>query len=173
MPYLRLDVAPQTTLTDAEVRSLGLIPVFRRDRSVLAAYSPDRSLARLDSQMDSYGKQRKRLAALAKIEQVGPWKREDRTSERLKATRLEARETYTVDLVLLPLDDETPNPQALRSVERFVADQQGQVVDRALERNFTAVRVRMGGQSLEALLDYRMTSRWWICHQRPMCSCAK
>lgn len=112
-------------------------------------------MARFEAQVDSYGKLRKKLAALAKIDRIGPWMREDRTSKRLGLTRLEADQIYTVDLLLLPLEDDIQNPQALRAVEEYVSSQGGQMVDRAVEPSFTAVRVRMGGQSLESLLEYR------------------
>lgn len=155
VPYLRLDLAPKATLTDDEVRSLGLVPVFRRDQSILVAHGTDASLARFEAQVHSYARLQKKLAALAKVDHIGPWLREDRVSPRLREFLPVAAETYTVDIVLLPLEDDVPNPQALRAIEEFVASEQGQVVDRALGRRFTALRVRMGGQSLDALLEYR------------------
>ncbi len=155
VPYLRLDLAPKTTLSDDEVKSLGLVPVFRRDQSILVAHGTDSSLAKFESQVDSYARLRKKLQALAKVDHIGPWLREDRVSPRLREFSPVASQTYTVDIVLLPLEDDVPNPQALRAIEEFVVSQQGQVVDRALSRQFTALRVRMGGQSLDALLEYR------------------
>jgi len=47
VPYLRLDLASKATLTDDEVKSLGLVPVFRRDQSILVAHGTDSSLARV------------------------------------------------------------------------------------------------------------------------------
>jgi hypothetical protein len=155
VPYVRLDVAPKAVLTDVEVKSLGLIPVHRKEHSVVAAYSTDHALSQLDVQMDSYASERRKLAALAKIERISPWSREDRTSERLKAIHIEPKGEYTVDVLLLPLEDDVANPQALRSIEGFVTTGGGAVLDRALERSFTALRVRLGGQSLGALLEFR------------------
>ncbi len=155
VPYVRLDVAPKTVLSDIEVKSLGLIPVHRRERSVIAAYSTDHALSQLDAQVDSYASERRKLAALAKIERISPWTSEDRTSERLKAIRIDPKVEYIVDVLLLPLEDDVPNPQAVRAVESFVSTGGGEVLDRALERSFTALRVRLGGQSLAALLEFR------------------
>ncbi len=155
VPYVRIQVAGGTVLTDDEIKALGLIPVYRREDAVLAAYATDRELKTLESQLDSYARQRKKLAALSKIETIKPWSREDRTSVRLKATAIEADHEYIVDVLLLPVEGRSVNPQALSAIERFVAGQGGRVVDRALEPSFTAARLRLGGQALENLLEYR------------------
>jgi len=156
VPYVRVRLAPGAILTDDELKSLGLIPVFRREDAVLAAYSPQRDLRTFGSQLDSYARQQKKLAALAKIEAIGPWSREDRISRRLQSLgAIEASRRYTVDMLLLPIESAPANPQALPAIERYLADQGGTIVDRAIEPTFTALRVRLGGQALEGLLDYR------------------
>jgi len=155
VPYVRIKLAPGAIASDDELRSLGLIPVFRREDSVLAAYSTDRDLRVLDSQIDSYAKLKKKLAALAKIEAITAWSREDRMSSRVRALTIAPDREYTVDMVLLPIEGHPANPQALPVIERFLASQNGKVVDRAVEPTFTALRVRVGGQALNSLLDYR------------------
>jgi len=156
VPYVRVELARGALISDDELKSIGLIPVYRREEAVLAAYSPECDLHTLDSQISSYASQRKKLAALAKIDSIKAWTREDRTSPRLlKLGRLAKEGLFTVDLLLLPIEGEPANPQALPAIERFVAAQRGHVVDRALEPTFTALRVRLGGQSLNDLLDYR------------------
>src|SRR5262249_34507040 len=85
VPYVRVQLAPGTILGDDELKAVGLIRVYRREDAVLAAYSPDRDLGRFESQLDSYARMTKKLAALAKIETILPWSRDDRTSTRLRA----------------------------------------------------------------------------------------
>ena len=156
VPYVRIRPAAGAILTDEELKSLGLIPVYRREDAVLAAYSPQRDLRTFDSQLDSYARQRRKLAALAKIETIGPWSREDRISRRLQSLgTIESGRRYTVDLLLLPIDVAPANPQALSAIQQYLTDQGGNIVDQAVEPTFTALRVRLGGQALNGLLDYR------------------
>lgn len=155
VPYVRIQLAPRALVSDAELRAVGLIPVYRREDAVLAAYSTERDLHTLDAQITSYSQLKKKLATLAKIESILPWRREDRTSSRLSALTIEPDQTYTVDVLLLPIEGNPANPQAVPVIEQFVAREKGKVVDRAVTPGFTALRVRMGGQSLNALLDYR------------------
>lgn len=156
VPYVRVQLALGALVSDADFKSLGLIPVYRRDGAVLAAYSPERDLRTLDSQLDSYARQRRKLAILAKIDTIKPWTRDDRTSERLRILgALSKAQEYMVDILLLPIDDQPANPQTLPVIERYVTLHRGRVVDRAAEPTFTALRVRLGGQALDNLLDYR------------------
>jgi hypothetical protein len=155
VPYVRIKLAPGVIASDDELKSVGLIPVYRREDSVLAAYSPEREMRTLGSQLDSYAQLKKKLAALSKIDAISPWSREDRMSSRLRAISIEAGQEYTVDLLLLPIEGHPANPQAVPAIERFLASQQGRVVDRAVEPTFTALRIRAGGQTLNSLLDYR------------------
>ena len=155
VPYLRIKLAPGMMASDDELKSIGLIPVYRREDSVLAAYSPERDLRTLDSQLDSYARLKKKLAVLAKIENMAAWSREDRMSSRLRALTISPDLEYTVDMVLLPIEGHPANPQTLPAIEGFLAGQNGKVVDRIAEPTFTALRVRVGGQALNSLLDYR------------------
>jgi len=156
VPYVRIQLTRGALVSDGELRALGLIPVYRREDAVLAAYSAERDLHTLDSQLDSYAHLKKKLAALAKIDTIKPWTREDRTSSRLQALgALDAHKEYTVDVLLLPIEGQPANPQALPAIERYVSAQRGNVVDRAVTTTFTAFRVRLGGQALDNLLDYR------------------
>ena len=157
VPYLRVQVAKGAILTDAELRALGLVPVYRREDAVLAAYAVDPSMRRLETQLASYAALKKKLAALAKIESVGAWSREDRTSPRLAAIlgHLEPRRQYTIDLLLLPIDGAAANPRTEEAIQAFAERRGGVVVDRADEPNFVALRVRLGGQALGELLEYR------------------
>jgi hypothetical protein len=155
VPYVRIELAPNTFVSDAELSSIGLIPVYRRDGAILAAYSRERDLRTFERQLASYMQIQKKLAVLAKIETVRPWSREDRTGARLRAVTIDADREYTVDLLLMPFQNEEPNPQAVRAIEQFVLSTRGRVVDRALEPNFSALRVRLGGQTLEQMLEYR------------------
>jgi hypothetical protein len=155
VPYVRIKLAPGVIASDDELKSVGLIPVYRREDSVLAAYSPEREMRTLGSQLDSYAQLKKKLAALSKIDAISPRSREDRMSSRLRAISIEAGQEYTVDLLLLPIEGHPANPQAVPAIERFLASQQGRVVDRAVEPTFTALRIRAGGQTLNSLLDYR------------------
>lgn len=157
VPYLRVQVAKGAVLTDAELASLGLVAVFRRGDAVLAAYAVDRNMQRLQAQVESYAALKKKLAALAKIDSVSAWSREDRTSPRLAELlpRLEAREPYSVDLVLLPIEGAAANPRTVDAIQAFAAQRGGILVDRAEEPGFVALRVRLGGQALRELLEYR------------------
>lgn len=155
VPYVRIKLAPGVIASDDELKSVGLIPVYRREDAVLAAYSPEREMRTFSSQVDSYAQLKKKLAALSKIDAISPWSREDRMSSRLRAISIEAGLEYTVDLLLLPIEGHPANPQAVPAIERFIASQQGRIVDRAIEPTFTALRIRAGGQTLNSLLDYR------------------
>jgi hypothetical protein len=156
VPYVRIQPAAKTILSDDELKGVGLIPVYRREDAVIAAYSPERDLKKFDAQLKSYATESKKLAALAKIETILPWRREDRTSPRLRALGvLEMDREYTVDVLLLPIETASANPQAARVIEQFVTGRQGRIVDRALNRTFSALRVRLGGQGLDELLEYR------------------
>src|ERR1022692_2953604 len=68
VPYVRISIADRAVLTDAEVRSLGLVPVFRREDSILAAYATDPRMAKLESQLKLYETDRKVPGGLSKIE---------------------------------------------------------------------------------------------------------
>ncbi len=57
VPYLRIEVAPGVIVTDAELASIGLVPVYRREDSILAAYSRDRDLGTFQSQLTSSDRQ--------------------------------------------------------------------------------------------------------------------
>jgi hypothetical protein len=155
VPYVRIEVAKGALLTDVDLRSLGLVPVYRREDAVLAAYARERDLSTFANQLDAYAKARKKLAALAKVESIKPWSREDRLGPRLSATEIDLLKEYTVDLLLMPTEDEQQNPQAVRAIDRFVEQASGRVVDRAMESTFSALRVRLGGQALNQMLDYR------------------
>lgn len=155
VPYVRIELAPGMVVFDQELKSVGLIPVFRRDAAVLAAYSPDGTLKQLDQQLNSYAAQRRKLQVLSKIETVLPWSRDDRMSSRLRAVGLADDEEYTVDLLLLPIEGHPANPQAVPAIERFAAGRGGRLVDKSKQPSFTALRVRLGGQALSDLLDFR------------------
>ncbi len=155
VPYVRIQLAPGAIVSDQDLKSVGLIPVYRREDAVLAAYSPERDLRTLASQLDSYASQRKKLAVLAKIETVKPWSREDRMSTRLKEVTIDDLSEYTVDLLMLPIEGQPANPQAVPAIEQFATEHQGRIVDKAIQPTFTALRVRLGGQALNDLLEYR------------------
>ena len=155
VPYVRIELAPNTFVTDAELGSIGLVPVYRREDAILAAYARERDLRTFQSQLASYSQLKKKLTVLAKIESFKPWSRDDRTSARLKALTIAPASEYTVDLLLMPALGEAPNPQAVRAVEHFVTANRGRVVDRAWEPIFAALRVRLRGQALDEMLDYR------------------
>lgn len=155
VPYVRIELARGMLVSDAELSSLGLIPVYRREDAILAAYSRDRDLRTFRSQLASYAQLKKTLAVFAKIETIKPWSRDDKTGTRLKGVTITPSNEYTVDLLLMPVEDERPNAQAVRAIEHFVQGHRGSVVDRALEPTFAALRVRLGGQALDEILDYR------------------
>lgn len=161
VPYVRLQPAPGTLVTEQDVKSLGLVPILRREDSVIAAYAVDRNLSSFQQRLARYeASPANRLQAISKFDSVSPWSREERTSPRLREIELEPDRPYTVDVLLLPLEGERPNRQALRAVETFVERQQGQVLDRSLAPNFAALRVRLGGQALDTLLEYRDDIAW-------------
>lgn len=155
VPYVRVELAPRTFVTDAELKSVGLEPVYRREDAVLAAYSPDGDLSRLEERVSSYSQLKLKLQVLAKIESVKPWSRNDRTTDRLRALTIKRAQEYTVDLLLMPWADEKPNRQAVRALQQFVEQHQGRVLDRAIVPTFAALRVRVRGQTLDQILDYR------------------
>ena len=127
-------------VSDADLQSLGLVPVYRREDSILVAYSTERDLRKFDAQVSSYSALRKKLSVLAKIETATPWTREDRTSPRLNALKLESDREYTVDLLLLPLDWSHQNTQAPAAIEKFVVQHPRRT--RRLLRPPTAPRAR-------------------------------
>jgi hypothetical protein len=155
VPYVRIEVARGKIVSDAELSSIGLVPVYRRDGAILAAYARERDLSTFDAQLASYSQLKKKLGILAKIETFMPWTREDRTGARLKAIEIAPGDEYSVDLLLMPASDEAPNAQAVRAVEAFVKANRGRVVDRVVEPTFAAMRVRLRGQALNQMLDYR------------------
>ena len=155
VPYVRLEFAASTVVLDADLASLGLVPVYRREDSVLAAYAKDGNLRTFDKQLISYAQLQKKLAVLAKIESVKPWSREDRMGPQLKELTIDSSREYTVDLLVMPIEGEEQNPAAIRAIEQFVESQRGRIVDRALEPTFSALRVRLGGQALDQMLEYR------------------
>lgn len=155
VPYVRLELAPGMFVTDAELLSVGLVPVYRREDAILAAYARDPDLRTFTEQVSSYEQLKKKLYVLAKIETVQPWSRADRTGPRLARQVLEASREYTVDLLLMPWEGEQPNPGAARALRTFVERAQGRILDEALEPTFSALRVRVGGQALDQILDYR------------------
>jgi subtilisin family serine protease len=154
---VRIEIARKATLSDAEIASLGLVPVYRREDAVLAAYAREADLSTFAGQVDSYRHERKKLLALAKIDAIKPWTRDDRLGPRLREQQNQIATTneYAVDLLLMPAHDETQNPQAIRAVERFVQRANGRVVDRAIAPTLAVLRVRLRGQALNELLDYR------------------
>jgi hypothetical protein len=155
VPYVRVELAPNMLVSDDDLSSLGLVPVYRREATILAAYSPERDFRTLANQLTSYAQLKKKLAVLAKIQTIKAWSREDRTSARLRDVTIIADDIYTVDLLMMAVEGDEPNPQAARAVEAYVVASRGRVVDRALGATFAAMRVRMGGQALDDMLEYR------------------
>jgi hypothetical protein len=92
---------------------------------------------------------------LSRMTSLGPWTRADRSSARLSDLTITNDGTYTVDLMFLPMDDARVAPGARNAVARFVQAQGGRVLDQMRSPRFEAIRVRLGGQSLNLLLDYR------------------
>ncbi len=86
---------------------------------------------------------------------LGPWTRADRESSQLAAVTINPTDRYTVDLMFLPMDGARIAPGAREAVARFVQSNGGNVLDTMRSARFEALRVRLGGQSLELLLDYR------------------
>ena len=146
VPYLKLDLAPGVVLSDVEVKSLGLVPVCvgRDHRLILAELDP--AMSQFRQKLGAYSTQSQKVAAMAKIESVGPWSRADRLSGAMATLRIEPVKTYTVDLLLLPMEDDEPNVQGVRETETYVAASGGTVLDRSVTKSFSALRVRLGGQ---------------------------
>jgi hypothetical protein len=153
VPYLRVSFAPGHNVPDVDLRRLGLEPVFRRGGGVVAAYAPEREATRLRGQVNAYAAERKALAALAKIEHLGPWTRIDRW--RGDQQILQGDETYTLDLVLLPTAAGPRNRAAIDAIAGFLQVAGGKVVDQVDAPTFSALRIRGRGQALETLLEYR------------------
>ncbi len=155
VPYVRITPAHKAVLADAEIRALGFKPVYRRSDSVIAAYATDRKMVTLKQKLGEYRDRRHKHANVAKIETIGPWSRKDRESSALKQSRISPAQLYVVDILLLPIDDAPSNPGSRVLIENFVRQEGGTVLDRVEETLFTAMRVRLGGQALEDLLEYR------------------
>jgi hypothetical protein len=94
VPYVRLEVARGAIVTDQELTSLGLVPVYRREDAILAAYSPDKNLKPFQRKLAAYVGEHQQVGVLAKIESVTAWSREDRISERIRATQIDPSRGY-------------------------------------------------------------------------------
>jgi subtilisin family serine protease len=155
VPYVRLQPIARTILTDDDVRGLGLIPVMHRADSVIAAYGQDRQLSKFDTKIASFAGGHAKHTVLLKLDAVGPWSRADRTSPRLQAVEIDPDKAYVVDLLLLPIDGASEASNATSAIQAYVRQVEGEVLDRMRSKMMSALRVRMRGQALDELLEYR------------------
>jgi hypothetical protein len=128
--------------------------MHRRDH-VIAAYATDGRLGELKKKIGEYQRQTAKHDMLAKIATLGPWTRADRQSPRLAELTIEPTNTYVLDLTFLPMDGERIATGTRVAVARYVQANGGTVLDKIRSADFEALRVRLGGQSLDQLLDYR------------------
>lgn len=155
VPYVRIQPEQRHMVSDADLRRFGLVPVMHRHDHVIAAYGTDAQLGALKKKVGEYQRGTAQHGALSRIATMGPWTRADRESPRLAELAIRPGDTYVVDLMFLPIDGARVAPGAREAVARFVQNEAGKVVDRMRSARFEALRVRLGGQSLERLLDYR------------------
>lgn len=155
VPYLRIAPEDRHNVSDADLGRLGLVPVMHRHDHVIAAYATDGQLRELKKKVGEYQRQTAKHDMLARIATLGPWTRHDRESPRLAALTLDPAHSYIVDLMFLPFDDRRVDTGARAAVARYVQSQGGEVLDQMRSARFEALRVRLGGQSLDQLLEYR------------------
>jgi hypothetical protein len=155
VPYVRIAPEAKHNVSDADLQRLGLVPVMHRHDHVIAAYATDGQLRELKKKVGEYQRQTAKHDMLARIATLGPWTRRDRESPRLAALTLEPATSYVVDLMFLPFDDRRVDTGARAAVARFVQAQGGKVLDQMRSARFEALRVRLGGQSLDQLLEHR------------------
>lgn len=122
---------------------------------MIAAYATDAQLGALRKKIGEYQRGTAQHGVLSRISMLGPWTRADRESSQLAAATINPNDRYTVDLMFLPMDGARVAPGAREAVARFVQANGGNVLDNMRSTRFEALRVRLGGQSLELLLDYR------------------
>lgn len=155
VPYVRIQPELRHMVSDADLRGLGLVPVMHRHDHVIAAYATDRRMGALKRKVGEYLRGTSKHTMLSRIATLGPWARADRESPRLAELMIKAGDTYIVDLMFLPMDGARVAPGARSAVARFVHANGGKVLDEMRSTRFQALRVRLGGQSLELLLEYR------------------
>jgi len=155
VPYVRIQPELRHMVSDADLRRFGLVPVMHRHDHVIAAYATDAQLGALKKKIGEYQRGTAQHATLSRIATLGPWTRADRVSPKLAELTIKPDDTYAVDLMFLPMDGARVAPGARQAVARFVLAQGGKVLDELRSTRFEALRVRLGGQSLEQLLDYR------------------
>lgn len=155
VPYVRIQPELKHVVSDADLARLGLVPVMHRHDHVIAAYATDNQFGALRKKVGEYQRQTAKHDMLSRIASLGPWTRADRSSPKITELTIKRDESYTVDLMLLPMDGARVVPHARNAVTRFVQAQGGRVLDQMRSTRFEALRVRLGGQSLELLLDYR------------------
>jgi len=122
---------------------------------VIAAYATDSQLGVLRKKVGEYQRQTAKHDMLSRIASLGPWTRADRSSPKIIELTIERTKVYTVDLMFLPMDGARIAPHARSAVTRFVQAQGGKVLDQMRSTRFEALRVRLGGQALDLLLDHR------------------
>ena len=155
VPYVRIQPELHHVVSDADLARLGLVPVMHRYDHVIAAYATDNQFGALRKKVGEYQRQTAKHDMLSRIASLGPWTRADRSSPKITELTIKRDESYTVDLMFLPMDGARVAPNARSAVTRFVQAQGGRVVDQMRSTRFEALRVRLGGQSLELLLDHR------------------
>lgn len=155
VPYVRIAPEDKHNVSDADLQRLGLVPVMHRHDHVIAAYATDGQLRELKKKVGEYQRQTAKHDMLARIATLGPWTRRDRESPRLATLTLEPTTSYVVDLMFLPFDDTRVDTGAPAAVARYVQAQGGRVLDKMRSARFEALRVRLGGQSLDQLLEHR------------------
>lgn len=155
VPYVRIQPELKHVVSDADLARLGLVPVMHRHDHVIAAYATDNQFGALRKKVGEYQQRTAKHDMLSRIASLGPWTRTDRSSRRITELTIERDEVYTVDLMFLPTGDTRVAPGARDAVTRFVRAQGGEVLDRMRSARFEALRIRLGGQSLDLLLDHR------------------
>src|SRR5689334_1566275 len=155
VPYVRIQPELHHVVSDADLARIGLVPVMHRYDHVIAAYATDNQFGALRKKISEYQRQTAKHDMLSRIASLGPWTRADRSSPKITELMIKRDESYTVDLMFLPMDGARVAPNARNAVVRFVQAQGGRVIDQMRSTRFEALRVRLGGQSLELLLDHR------------------
>jgi len=155
VPYVRIQPELKHVVSDADLARLGLVPVMHRHDHVIAAYATDNQFGALRKKVAEYQRQTAKHDMLSRIASLGPWTRADRSSPKITELTIKRDESYTVDLMFLPMDGARVAPHARNAVTRFVQAQGGKVLDQMRSTRFEALRVRLGGQALDLLLDHR------------------
>lgn len=121
VPYVRIHPDLKMVVSDADLKRLGLIPVMHREDQIIAAYPTDGQFGELRRKIGEYVRRTAKHDMLSRIASLGPWTRADRSSPRIAELQINEADSYTVDLMFLPMDGERPDRRQHLDGERSIS----------------------------------------------------